>query len=157
MDYTCDGDVKKKKMLKWWDLLIELVTDAKITIDRLKKSVNASNIALRDQVDDFIKTLFAKNIPLLVLSGGLGNVVIELLKENMIVLDNLKVFSNTVQFDKHGNAQKFISETIHMYNKNQAVLFDGEYYKKIENRPNVIVIGDAEGNRKVFFLTKLFI
>jgi HAD superfamily hydrolase (TIGR01544 family) len=145
LNYDCDEVEKKKKMLEWWDYMHSLIFDAKITLSSLKGSIRTANIETRDNVDEFIQTLNELKIPLLILSGGFGNVVIELLKDNKILLDNVKVLANTVEFDENENGVKFISETIHMYNKNEAVLYDDEYLARIRDRHNVFVIGDAEG------------
>lgn len=147
MSYSIDADEKKKKMLEWWDVINGLIFDAKITLSNLKGSIRTANIELRDHADEFIQTLNTLNIPLLILSGGFGNIVIELLKDCKILLDNIKVLSNIVEFDENGNGTKFISETITMYNKNEAVLYDNEYLDKVKDRHNVFVIGDAEGTK----------
>ena len=132
-------------MLEWWDYMHSLIVEAKITLSSLKASVRTANIETRDNIDEFIHTLNELKIPLLILSGGFGNVVIELLKDNNILFDNVKVLSNIVEFDENEIGVNFISDTIHMYNKNEAVLYDKEYLLKVKDRHNVFVIGDAEG------------
>ena len=147
MDYNCDPNDKKKKMLEWWAILDQHIFDAKITRTSLRNSVIASDIELRVRLDEFMHILNNYKIPLLVLSAGFGSVVIELLKNNKVFeLENLRVISNIIKFDEHGRGLKeFNFKTIHMYNKNEAVLFDEEYCDLVENKQNVIVIGDAEG------------
>lgn len=87
-------------------------------------------------------------MPVLIFSAGIGNVVDEFIKQQCGQYKNVKIISNFMKFNSTTN--KLVSfdqgKIIHIFNKNERVLLDTEYEKQIENRSNVIIIGDSPGD-----------
>jgi len=48
---------------------------------------------------DFMKKLAEHKIPLLIFSAGIGNVIEELLKQKRLLLDNVRIVSNFMNFN----------------------------------------------------------
>ena len=43
----------------------------------------------------------------------------------------------------------FENELIHVFNKNENAIHDSDYFKKLEGRDNVILLGDSLGDLKM--------
>jgi 2-hydroxy-3-keto-5-methylthiopentenyl-1-phosphate phosphatase len=57
---------------------------------------------LREQVDEFLKFLNEHNIPLIIVSAGLGNLIYDYLKYHNIDMKNISIETNMLYF-KNGN------------------------------------------------------
>ena len=75
-----------------------------------------------------------------------GNIVQEFIVQQCGNYENMKIVSNFMKFNSITNRiSGFQGKLIHVYNKNESVLLDTDYEKLIENRSNVILIGDSLG------------
>ena len=54
------------------------------------------NIVLRDGFKDFLYGLYMQNIPVVILSAGIGNVILETLKLYNCLYDNIYIVSNFI-------------------------------------------------------------
>ncbi len=115
--------------------------------DDITELVKQSNTVLREDCNWFFFTLERFCVPILVFSAGLGNVVEEYIVQQCGKFKNVKVISNFMTFNSNTNRiNGFQGKIIHSFNKNETVLLDTEYEKFIENRHNVILIGDSIGD-----------
>ena len=72
------------------------------------------------------------NVPFLILSAGLGDLVTEICKSQDVMKSNVKVVSNFLAFDNLGNVTGIEGEMIHVFNKNESAIHDSEYFKRYE-------------------------
>lgn len=94
-------------------------------------------------------------IPLSIVSAGIGDIIEEMFIQNRSLdfkankNENIKIIANFMNFegDKMFNLEH---KMIHMYNKSDAILYDKDHLEVINERSNVIILGDSEG--KLFFL-----
>ncbi len=133
--------------VEWWTKAHDLIVTTNIHRDDITELVKHSHTFLRDDCNWFFFTLERYAVPLLVFSAGLGNVVEEFIIQQCGNFKNMKVISNFMTFNSHtGRVNGFHGKIIHSFNKNEMVLLDTEYEKLIENRHNVILIGDSIGD-----------
>ena len=142
LDYTIDIKEKEKYMEEWYAKCMDLYYAYHPTKEKLKKSIDNSKLTLREGVQDFLLKLYKGNVPVIILSAGIGNVIKQFLKEKGCDYDNITVISNFIKFDEKGNMKKFSDNLIHTLNKNIDKLGIIEIKEKIKTKEYRIVIGD---------------
>lgn len=140
LDYNLDAASKSMYMKEWYYKNMDLLYKYKLTNEILLMCVQNSNVTFRDGYKLFFDFLYKNNIPVIILSAGIGNVIIELLKLNNCFYDNIHVISNFIKFENN-NMLPFSDEMIHTSNKN---IFNSSIFNNIEikNRKNIILLGD---------------
>lgn len=134
-------------MIEWWKKSFSLVVESGVTKEELNEIVQNSQTHLRTGCDWFFFTLERYDIPLLIFSAGLGDIIQEWLIQQCGKFKNQKIVSNFMKFDKEtGKIIGFQDELIHVFNKNESSVTDPEYQKYIENRHNLILLGDSIGD-----------
>lgn len=152
LDYNISETKKNEEMLKWYSEVMELYYKYNLTQEKLVKSVLKSNLIFRKGIKEFLKNMYENNIPVIILSAGIGNVIVEFLKNNKMCYNNIvQIISNFIEFDQKGNMKKFDNKKIiHSLNKT----IDGHVSEKINKELNKkeykILIGDLiEDNKMV--------
>ena len=107
--------------------------------------VENTKVQFRDGVDEFLEFLFKNNIPLSIVSAGVGNVITELFDQKLKMHPNINIAANFLEFNDENSPVNFKGETIHMFNKSKAITIDENYFKLINHRKNIILLGDSEG------------
>lgn len=142
LDYTIDVEEKEKYMEEWYEKCMDLYYEYHLTNDKLKKSIDNSNLILRKGVKDFLFKLYEENVPVIILSAGIGNVIEQFLKEQECYYENITVISNFIKFDENGNMIKFSDNMIHSLNKNIDKLGNLKVKEAIRTKTYRIGIGD---------------
>lgn len=107
------------------------------------------NFSLRSGVDKFLQTLHANNVPVTLLSAGIGDVIVLMLKSKNLYFPNIKICSNFAKYDSDGENAAVIgwqTEPIHSMNKSIQSIGDSEYVRSLRTRTNALVIGDSVGD-----------
>ena len=76
-----------------------------------------ANVHFRQGFKKFLKGLYDNNIPVIILSAGIGNVIYNLLRINDCLYDNIDIVSNFIDFSDDGNMLKYNKFMIHSCNK----------------------------------------
>ena len=77
----------------------------------------------------------------------LVDIIEELLQTNNLLFPNMHIISNVMQFNPEtGICDRFRKPEIHVFNKSEVTVRDLPYHDTIENRPNVILLGDSAGD-----------
>lgn len=105
------------------------------------------NIVLRDGFKDFLYGLYMQNIPVVILSAGIGNVILETLKLYNCLYDNIYIVSNFIDFENN-LMLPFSYNIIHSCNKSINNL-PFEVAKKIENKNYILLFGDLVEDLKM--------
>lgn len=137
---------KKEKMHEWWEKHFNLIASVGLTKDLIQKVVQERPLKFRDGSAEFVKTLNKNKIPLVFMSAAPGDMLIEYLKQNRLMLPNVFVISNRYEFDKKGKAIKIIEPIIHTFNKTETSVKELPIYKELLKRKNVILLGDNLGD-----------
>ncbi len=139
-------EAKVPHIVEWYTKGNELLQSCKVNRNMFPDMVRASNVELREGTNGMLDKLQKASVPVLVLSAGLGDLLVEVLKQKKALSDNVKVVSNFMTFDDDGVVSGIDGEMIHTYNKNENAIHDSPYFKKIEHRHNIILLGDSEGD-----------
>lgn len=115
----------------------------------LKAIAQQAKFVFRPLLCEFIQLAKSKQIPFLVFSAGLGDVIEEILKSTGYWIDDMEIVSNRMEFDDDGYCVGFHEPLIHVFNKNEASIFKGDHADKIKSKSNVILIGDSLGDVKM--------
>ncbi|XP_056855199.1 uncharacterized protein LOC130507146 [Raphanus sativus] len=156
---------KTKLMEQWWSKTHDLLIEGGLTCDAIKESVASSSIAFRDGVVELFEFLEEKDIPVLIFSAGLADVIEEVLRQKLHrTFKNVKIVSNRMVFDNDGRLVSFKGKLIHVLNKNEHALdmaaplhdnlgidigVEDEENAYVKQRTNVLLLGDHLGDLRM--------
>lgn len=150
---TLDIFLKREIWLKFLSEYIQMLKDFNLTQDLLESIIKNSNIKIRKEYDTFLKYLYKNQIPLIILSSGLGNSIEIFLKMKGLYYDNIHIISNFITFDKYGNIKDVPKKVITPVTKNE-VEFNKDLKKLILNRKNKLVLGDIPNDIGMTMINK---
>lgn len=145
-DSAMTNEEKTPYMIEWYTHANRLLKEFEINVNMFPKMVEDSNVAFRDGTDTMMNLLDEKKVPMLILSAGLGNLVVEVLKHFKLLHNNVKVVSNMFKSDEKGMITELDGEMIHVFNKNENAVHDSPYFKELQARHNVLLLGDSMGD-----------
>lgn len=141
---------KTVAMQQWWGEHWELMVKSGMSRSVIDDIVGKDIIHAREGLKELLGLLQSHDIPLLILSAGIGNIIEAFLKRNDLLTSNIRIISNFFEFDKSGISTGYSKPMIHAFNKNEAQV-NADYLK---NRDQVIVIGDSLGDLRMTANTK---
>lgn len=131
-------------LTEWWKKHLELMIEYGLSKDIIiNEIIKKGLIPLRHGLYKFIKILEKNNIPLIIVSQGVGDIYLELLNNKKILNKNIYFITNLFNFNKEGIATSVTETIIHPYNKHKIDLLKYSFYKYIKDRPNVLLMGDS--------------
>ncbi|XP_027726324.1 7-methylguanosine phosphate-specific 5'-nucleotidase [Vombatus ursinus] len=133
-------------MVEWWTKAHNLLCQQKIQKYQIAQIVRDSDAMLREGFETFFNTLYQSNIPLLIFSAGIGDILEEIIRQMNVFHPNIHVVSNYMEFDESGYLQGFKGNLIHTYNKNSSVLEDSKYFQQLQVKTNILLLGDSMGD-----------
>ncbi len=140
IDSSIDTIEKERLMDQWMNEQISLLMKYGVNEQNFNELLNLTNkMKFRNGLEDFFKQMNLLGIPVIVISAGLGNVVIKSLKENNCLLDNVTVISNILSFNN--NLIEINGFKINSINKSRVFIPNG-FSKQIENKSSLILFGD---------------
>lgn len=137
-----DYETKNKMMIEWWNKHINLFVKYQLeesVVNDAARNLRVMNF--RDGAQEFLKAMYKKNIPVIIISAGIGNFVKEFLVKNDSMYDNIYIIANFIEF-KNGIAVGVSNNIIHSLNKNEVALPDN-IKELIKNRENIVLLGDS--------------
>ncbi|KAL2549135.1 5'-nucleotidase [Forsythia ovata] len=161
IDPTIPIDEKAKLMEEWWEKTHGLLIEGGLTYGAIKSSVANSRIAFRDGVLEFFELLEKSNVPILIFSAGLADIIEEVLRQKLHrSFKNVKIVSNRMVFDQNDHLVSFKGKTIHVLNKNEHAIdmaapvhdqlgdVNGlvDDASSVKMRTNVLLLGDHIGD-----------
>uniref|UniRef100_A0A7E4UMG3 5'-nucleotidase n=1 Tax=Panagrellus redivivus TaxID=6233 RepID=A0A7E4UMG3_PANRE len=139
---------KTPHMEDWWRTSHQKIVENKFTYEQIEEFVSRARLYLRDAAVEFIRSVEAHNVPLVLFSAGIGNIIEIILKKALgHVPHTLHVISNLMEFDDNNVCVNFTEPLIHTFCKNSSVI-TGErpFFHHVRNRTNVILLGDSLGD-----------
>ncbi|XP_062211942.1 uncharacterized protein LOC133912959 [Phragmites australis] len=152
---------KAKLMEEWWEKTHGLLIEGGLTYEAIKKSVADASIAFRDGVVELFEFMEERDIPVLVFSAGLADIIEEVFRQKLhLSFKNIKIVSNRMVFNEEGRLVAFKGKTIHVLNKNEHALDMADPvhdnlgdpngsiddYSLVKKRTNVLLLGDHIGD-----------
>lgn len=148
IDENIDYIEKNKLMIEWWNKHIELFKKYKFTKEVIEEVANNSKaMTLRRGSKEFLKQLYEKNIPVIIISAGIGNFIESFLKKNNCYYENITIVSNFIKFENK-IAVGMVGDVIHSLNKDEVLISD-EIKNIIQNRKNIVLLGDSISDIKM--------
>ncbi len=141
-DYNIGFKEKFDAMEEWYYGCMELYYEFGLTEEKLNQSIDSSKIIFREGAKEFLYDMFLKDIPVIILSAGIGNVIERFLKNNNCYYDNMYIISNFIPFDSNGRITKFDGELIHTLNKSMSGKVIPKLSREIEKREYRLLLGD---------------
>lgn len=121
-----------------------------LTQEKLEQSIKQSNLIFRQGAKDILEKCYKENIPIIILSAGIGNVIEQFLKANNCYTDNMYIISNFIEFKSDGSMKKFdYSKMIHTLNKTMPGHLPKEIQQKIQDKEYAILMGDMVEDEKM--------
>lgn len=140
IDYSLDNDTKSKYLNEWYYKNMDLLYNYNLTESALLNCINESPIQFRKGCIHFLHLLYKRNIPVVILSAGIGNVIVEALKKEHCLFPNIYILSNFIGF-KNNKMLPFTSPIIHTSNKSIDKL-PITFLNKIRAKENILLFGD---------------
>jgi len=134
---------KKKEMDDWWMKHFNLIAEYNLTKELIKKVVREKPLRFRKGSLKFLTLLNNKNVPLIFMSAAPGDMLIEYLSQNKLLLLNISVISNLYEWDKDEKAIQIKKPVVTSVNKDETLIHKFPIYDKIKNRKNVLLLGDG--------------
>jgi len=142
LDLTISLEDKIPHMVEWYTNANRLLTEAGVHRDWYQDMIKNSTCMLRDDTETMMTDLQNSKVPCLILSAGLGDLIMALLKHFKVFHENTKVVSNFCQYNEEGLIVGLKPPMIHMYNKSESSIHDPE----LEARHNIVLLGDSLGD-----------
>ncbi len=150
LDYSISMNEKEKAMVTWYGECMDLYLKYNLTQQKVKESVQKSDLIYRKGAKEFLEKLAQEKIPVIILSAGIGNVIKEFLQKTNCYFDNMYIISNFLEFDETGKMKKFDNtKIIHTLNKTMNGKLPKEFQSKIKNRTYKILVGDLIEDEKM--------
>lgn len=150
IDYKISLQEKEKAMVEWYGKCMSLYEKYQLTQEKLKQSVQESNLIYREGAKEFLQKSNKENIPIIILSAGIGNVIEQFLRETNCYSDNICLISNVMKFDESGKVKKFDhSKMIHTLNKTMKGKLSENFIARIKDKTYKILIGDLKEDEKM--------
>ncbi|GAA0169425.1 esterase [Lithospermum erythrorhizon] len=152
---------KTKLMEEWWGQTHALLIEGGLTFDDIRTSVSKATIAFREGVIELFEFFEEKEVPVLIFSAGLADIIEEVLRQKLHrSFKNIRIVSNRMEFDQDGHLISFKGKTIHSLNKNEHALdmaaplheqlggVNGvdDDSSSVRKRTNVLLLGDQVGD-----------
>lgn len=149
LDYKITIEEKNRAMEEWYEKCLNLYYEYNLTKSQLETAVSESGLVFRKGAKDFLINMHEKNIPVIILSAGIANVIEIFLKENNCYFENMYIISNFLTFDEKGNVKPMENELIHTMNKTMEGHVSYELKEKIKNRKYKLLFGDTIEDKKM--------
>lgn len=146
IDARLSTEEKLPLMVEWWTKVHELLIEQKIRKNMLAQAVKESRSKLRDGYKMFFDYLAEHQVPLLIFSAGIGDVLEEVIRQNHVFHPNVHIISNYMDFDHTGVLQAFKGQLIHTFNKREGALSHAAHLPELKGRTNVLLLGDSLGD-----------
>lgn len=140
MDYTLSSKEKSSYMYDWYTKELDLYYQYDLTYDKLISCVKKGNVILRDGLKELLYSFYQNNIPVVILSAGIGNVIEEVLRLQGCLYNNITIMSNFFSFEEN-NLLPFHHDIIHTCNKNIGLLPD-DVKQQIDKKDYFLLFGD---------------
>ncbi|XP_063955209.1 cytosolic 5'-nucleotidase 3-like [Lytechinus pictus] len=139
-------DEKYNLMVEWWTSAHNLLVKAGLKRSDLKEMIARSGMVLREGTTELFRKLSEADVPCLVFSAGIGDILSEAIRQFSQFFPNMQVVSNFMDFDDQDNLVGFKGELIHTYNKHEVAVHHPEFFDCHKHRTNVILLGDTLGD-----------
>ena len=143
IDYNIAYKEKYNQMEIWYNSCMNLYYKYHLNQNKLQEAVKNSNLVFRKGAREFLQYTYENDIPVVILSAGIGSVIKEFLKQKDSYFKNIFLISNTFIYNENGNATNLENSLIHTMNKTiKGHLFE-KWEEELNKRPYRLLCGDT--------------
>lgn len=132
------NEAKQKAFEQRFMSYMELLRDCHFNKDILERAVEKTDLTLRDGAEEFFRKMYENNIPVIIISCSLKNVIEEYIKQNHVYYDNIYIYANYL--DMNGKKENNVAN-VTPYSKNK-IEFSKELNEIIKDKRYTILLGD---------------
>ena len=103
---TISHSVKSDYMKEWWVKASKILVDDGHNQETLERIVLESNVFLRHGVDQLFRFCETKDLPIVIVSAGLGN-VIDIIMKTVPYAPKVEIYANFLDFDETGKMTRW--------------------------------------------------
>ena len=148
----CDSNLTVEEkiplMEEWWSKHLGLIISAGMRREIVEDIANKEYLPPREGLEEFLNFLKDREVPILILSSALGDVIDGFLKKRKLLSKNTHVISNYFDFDEKGFAKGYKGKIIHVFNEDESQIKDTSYFANISKRNYVLLLVDSLGDLK---------
>lgn len=149
LSYKISFEEKNKAMEEWYQTCMDLYYEYDLSKEMLEESVKKSGLKLRKGVKEFLIQMHEKNVPVIMISAGIGNAIEIFLKQSNCYFENMYIISNFLTFDENGKIKPYTAQLIHTMNKTMEGHLPTNIAKKLKNRKYKLLFGDTIEDKKM--------
>lgn len=142
VDPTIPAEEKIGLMTEWFTNSAGCIISEGVTKETVASAADSSKVKLRGKFDVFVESLQREEVPLLVFSAGVGQIIERVLSNAEISTKNVKMIANMLEFNSEDTAVQFRPPLITTGNKSKVAAEEKEYFNSNINRVNSILLGD---------------
>lgn len=140
LDYTIDEKEKRNIMKEWANSSFKLLCKYITSEDMIDDALKTANLHLRAGAKEFLKSMYEKNITVIIMTAGMGNLIKKFLEKEEVLYNNIVLVSNFLEFKNNRtyiDTKKIISSSNKEYSK-----IPKEIIKEIEKKDKILLCGD---------------
>lgn len=143
VSYKLPIEEKKQAIKTWYEECMELYYQYHLTKEKLSNSIKESDLQFREGAKELLVQANQNDIPVIILSAGIGNVIEQFLRESKCYFENMYIISNFIEFDAEGNMKKFDNnKIIHTLNKTMEHHLPVQWKEKLQKKKYALLFGD---------------
>jgi HAD superfamily hydrolase (TIGR01544 family) len=127
---------KRAKMDEWWNNHLRLLIDSGMDRATVKDILEHKRPNFRAGFLTFLAELSRQNVPVYILSAGVGDLIEGFLRKEGALTENVKVISNFFRYGANGKVISYKGPIIHSFSKDERSL--GKLARK-----NILLVGDS--------------
>jgi len=152
LDYTIEEN-KKQQIMKEWAKESFTLLSKYITKESIKNALLDANLYLRDGAKEFLQEMNNNDVPVIIMSSGIGNIVKDFLEKENCMFNNIKIVSNFFEFN-NGITTINMNNIMATSNK-EYIRIPEKIRNQIEEREKALVFGDLIEDIKMIDKEKL--
>jgi len=145
IDDSLDMQYRRDVVSAWFQDHHRYLVEQGITEEIIRQVIKDGNVQLRSGVVELLSDFKESDVPMLIVSGGVGDVARILLADAGVWHSNMDMISNMFTFDADGKATGLdMTYSISHLNKDVIDISHSKLASEISKRSNMIVIGDQK-------------
>lgn len=140
LDYTIEENKKKAIMKEWANNSFTLLSKYLTSEEIIENALKDANLHLRAGAKEFLKDMCDKNIPVVIMSAGVGNIIKRFLEKQEVLYDNITLVSNFFEFKDSGayiDTKKIMAVSDKDYSR-----VPEEIRKDLDKKQSILLCGD---------------
>jgi len=136
-------DEKIAKMYERREKHYDLIIKSWLTKQIIQNIVSKKSLKFREWSELFFNILKENQIPLVIISASVGDMISAYLLQEWWLFDNIYVVSNLFEFDENWKVISVKKPIVHCMNKSEVILDQFNFFNKIKDRKNVLLLWDS--------------